>query len=148
MASAIFIGLVALGVVILLKPQSVVDLIQFRIPPESRSTRGSLPAAIFLIFVFSFPAFHSLPPAWQHWGRVSMRDPGQKFMAVAGGVFFLLYGVFACTWPLRFMRISSRRLAQVSPDKIDRRAMARIELVSRSWGALFLLMSAFLLQQF
>lgn len=149
MASIPFIGLVVLGIVILLKPQATVAVIQFRIPPESRSTEASLlPPAIMTIYIFSVGAFHSLPPTWRHWGHVNMSDPIQKPLTAVAGVFLLLCGVFACGWPLRFLRIASPRLKHINSREIGQGSMAKIELVSRCWGVLFLLTSAFLLQQF
>jgi hypothetical protein len=139
---------VALGILILLKPQATVNAIQFRAPPEVRTaTKGTIPVAIAMIFAFSFLGFDSLPPTW-HWGHVNMSSSGQKVLALVGGSFLMLYGIFACAWPLRFASIHSPRLRHVTADRIDSGSMAKVELASRFWGILFLLVSAFLLQQF
>lgn len=148
MFSVILFAVAAFGMLILLKPSATVNAIQFRIPPEARTIgKGTVPVGIAVIFVFSYLGFDSVRPAWRG-GLVNMSDPAQKMFTLACGIFILLFGIFACIRPPRFTAIASPRLKQMNADSIDAGSLARIELVSRFWGILLLLASAFLLQQF
>jgi len=64
-----------------------------------------------------------------------MSEPFQRLATAIGGVFILLCGIFACDWPLRFLRISSPRLRQIKSDEIDRDSMTKIEYWFPAAGA-------------
>lgn len=132
----------------LLWPETFINAIQFRVHPAVRTQPSAIaPVAVAVLFVFGFWAFHSVPGDWQ-FGRVNFSDPLQRELAFVAGVLFLLVGGLACLRPLRFIGMSSPLLRKMSASEIGAGSMARIQMVSRTFGIFFLLASAFLLQQF
>lgn len=143
-----FALIIAIASFALLKPQAFASAIQFRVPPQMRTQPSAIaPVAVAALFVFGFWAFHSLPGGWRY-GRVNSSDPIQRDLAFVAAIAFLLFGGFACLRPLRFVGTYSPRLRRMSASEIGADSMIMIEVVARTFGILFLLASAFLLQQF
>jgi hypothetical protein len=73
-------------------------------------------------------------------------DRLQRYLLPTAGLFFVLFGAFACLWPLRFMRMCVSRLRPIDEGSIGTQTMNSLARVARSFGIIFLLAAAFLLR--
>jgi hypothetical protein len=140
-----FILVIAAMIPVVLAPEKVNGFLLSRVPLESRKPAKRLvPVALIAIFAFTFLAFyfHRPVPPWQE-NRVGMSDPAQTLLMLVGGVVFLVYGLFACLRPIRFVSVFSPQLRH-HEEGLSERSLTRIEVVSRLFGILLVVVSAFL----
>lgn len=142
-----FMLIVAAMVIVVLAPQKITALLLWRVSPEARPPAGRLvPVALVIAFVFTFLAFHMTLQSWQV-NRVWTGDPIQTVVKIATGVVFLAYGCFACLSPIKFARTFSPQLRH-EREVFNGHFLTKIETVSRSFGMLLVLASAFLFGTF
>jgi hypothetical protein len=143
MLIAIFVVVLALMAAVLLFPEGTNALMLAAVPKEARPPASRL---IFVpaltIFVFGHFMFGAMPSL----NRGSFVDPLQFYLALAGGLFFLIFGVFVCLWPLSFMRMSVPKLRSIDKCSLDEKSMTLLSQVARIFGIIFLLGAAFLLR--
>lgn len=138
MLTVILAVVVLLMACVLLAPEATNKIL---LPGVSNELRPPASRLIFVpvivIFLFGTFMFDSkMPSAGQFQHRLSS----------VAGLFFLLFGAFACLWPWRFMRICSPRLRSIDEHSVDEREMNALARVARVFGITFLLGSAFLLR--
>jgi hypothetical protein len=140
MLIAIFVAVVAIMAAVLLFPAGTNDLMLAAVPKEARPPASRL---IFVpaltIFVFGHFMFGAMPSL----NRGSSVSPLQFYLALAGGLFFFIFGVFVCLRPLSFMRISVPKLRSIGRSSTDEKSMTLLSQVARVFGIIFLLGAGF-----
>jgi hypothetical protein len=143
MFTAILAFVVLLMAGVLLAPATANNVMHPSVPKDLRPPPSRLVfvpvIVIFLFGTFMFDSLVKTKPAIS-------ADPLQQHLASIAGLLFLLFGAFACLWPLRFMRISVPRLRSIDGGSIDATAANTLSRVARGFGILFLLAAAFLLR--
>ena len=136
-----FVVLLMAGV--LLAPSTANDIMHPSVPKGLRPPPSRLVLVpvivIFLFGTFMFDSLVKTKPAFS-------AQPLQQHLVSIAGMLFLLFGAFACIWPLRFMRMSVPRLRSIDEGSIDATAMNTLSRVARGFGILFVLAAAFLLR--
>jgi hypothetical protein len=138
-----FILIVAAMIVVILVPHRVNSILLWRVHPEARPPAARLvPVALVIAFAFTFLGFHTMLPVWRQ-NQFTMSGPVQMAVGVVGGAMFFAYGFFACLRPIRFVSTFSPRLRHETRS-LSRRSLVKVEAISRSFGVLLVLASAFL----
>jgi hypothetical protein len=131
---------------VLLAPATVNNIMHPGLPKELRPPASRLVLVpIIVIFVFGTFMFDSIAPFVTN-KTALLAGQSQHLLVSAAGLFFLLFGAFACLWPSRFMRLCSPRLRLIDERSVQEREMSALARVARGFGILFLLGSAFLLR--
>jgi len=146
MLTAILAFVVLLMAGVLLAPATANNIMHPSVPKDLRPPTSRLVfVPVIVIFLFATFMFDSMMPlAKARWALST--DPLQRHLASIAGLFFLLFGVFACLWPSRFMRMSVPRLRSIDEGLVDAPATNTLSRVARGFGILFLLAAAFLLR--
>jgi hypothetical protein len=145
MLTVILAFVVLLMACVLLAPSTVNNIMHPGVPKELRPPPSRLVfVPVIVIFLFGAFMFDSIMP----WSRIKppCADQIQHHVFPIAGLFFLLFGVFACLWPSRFMRKFSPRVSRIDERSVDEGEMSALARVARGFGIIFLLGSAFLLR--
>jgi hypothetical protein len=136
-----------LMVLVLLAPETTLELLMPRVPREARPDPDRIGMRLVPsagIFVFGFALF-------QGWDTYLKRVPLhlseglQAKLTLGAGLFFLLLGLFACLWPARFMERTVEQL-RGKVGALDSSSLAKLTRVGKGFGALLLLASAYILR--
>jgi hypothetical protein len=146
MLRVILAFVVLLMACVLLAPATVNNILHPGVPKELRPPASRLIfVPVIVIFLFGTFMFDSIMPLVADKTVLSAGQLQHRLSSIAG-LFFLLFGAFACLWPSRFMRMCSPRLRPIDERSIDEREMNALARVARGFGIIFLLGSAFLLR--
>jgi hypothetical protein len=145
MSTIILVLVVLLMASVLLAPEFINAIL---VPSVSKELRPPARRLVFVsavaIFVFGMLMFDSIGSLV----REKTGSPGQiqQLLLQLVGLFFFGFGLFACLWPWRFMRICSQRLRFIDERSASERELSTLARVARGFGLMFLLGAAFLLR--
>ncbi len=146
MLTAILAFVVLLMACVLLAPATANNIMHPGVPKDLRPPASRLIfVPVIVIFLFGIFMFNSMMPFNAH-RLILSADRIQRYFRPIAGLFFMLFGAFACLWPLRFMRMCVPRLRPVDEGSIDTQTMSSLARVARGFGIIFLLGAAFLLR--
>jgi hypothetical protein len=142
-----FVGVLAFLVWTLLAPSTVGEVLQRNIPRESRTPEGnSSQFATIVIFFVGIGLFYQIGREWP-----PKTSPHLNMFAfgssIAGFVFLLVTGAFACLRPMQWMRLFNVRLRKIPDEQIDLSSRQRAAIVAKVFGVIFLLAAAYVIHQ-